>query len=221
MSEARQQLPDIPGVWRGRGGGSAWRTLPSGHARLDALLPGGGWPAAMLTEIAVERWGCGELALVLPLLAHLCREGGEGGRCGWLAWIAPPFLPHAAALAAAGVDLKRLLVVRGQDDGEALWATEQALRSGACGVVLAWAERASPRQLRRLQLAAEHGETPAFLFRSPGALATPSPAALRLKLACEAEGIRLHLLKHRAGAPRSLPADAFRPAPGSASAEQS
>ena len=220
MSEVLQPLPDIPGVWRGRGGGSVWRTLPSGHSRLDALL-GGGWPAARLTEIAVERWGCGELALVMPLLARLCREGRNGGRCGWLAWIAPPFLPYAPALAAAGVDLKRLLVVREQDDGEVLWATEQALRSGACRVVLAWVQRASSRQLRRLQLAAEHGETPVFLFRSPDALVTPSPAALRLKLACEAGDIRLHLLKHRAGAPRSLPADAFRPATRSVPAERS
>jgi cell division inhibitor SulA len=38
-----------------------------------------------------------------------------------------------------------------------LWAHEQALRSGACGIALAWLPRASPRAIRRLQLAAEQG----------------------------------------------------------------
>lgn len=196
-------------LWRAGRQGHAWPTLPSGHPQLDALLPGGGWPAAMLTEIAVERWGSGELALFMPLLAKLCVAGSEQAG-GWIAWIAPPFLPYAPALAAAGVDLARVLLVRVSDDGESLWATEQALRSGACRAVLAWAGRADGRQLRRLQLAAESGRAPLILFRPPGALAGPSPAALRLRLQAGADGACLQLVKHRGGAPAALPAAAFR-----------
>jgi hypothetical protein len=208
VDEALRQLLDDPRLWRGRDGGRAWRALPSGYGRLDALLPGGGWPAGRLTEIAVEDWGTGELQLLAPLLARLCRDE-PGQRQGWLAWIAPPFIPYAPALAAAGVDPARILLVHCRD-AEVLWAAEQALGSGNCGAVLAWADRAASRQLRRLQLAAERGETPAILFRPPRTLAEPSPASLRLKLADEGTGLRLSLLKHRGGAPRSLPADDCR-----------
>jgi len=200
MSESLHTLLDDPRLWRAGRRAQHWPTLPSGHPPLDALLPGGGWPADRLTEIAVERWGSGELALLMPLLARLSRADAAG----WIAWISPPFLPYAPALAAAGVELTRLLLARARDDAETLWAAEQALHSGACRLVLAWAGRADGRCLRRLQLAAESSRTPLILFRPPAALAVPSPAALRLCLDAGAEGARLRLVKHRGGMPRAL-----------------
>ncbi|MEJ2515237.1 MAG: translesion DNA synthesis-associated protein ImuA [Gammaproteobacteria bacterium] len=218
MSETLQALLGDSRVWRARSGGRTWRALPSGHARLDAVLPGGGWPAAMLTEIGLDRCGSGELALLMPLLERLCRPPAEAadaqgpGQGGWLAWVAPPHVPYAPALAASGVDISRVLVVRTGRDDETLWAAEQGLVSGTCSIVLAWAARAGSRQLRRLQLGAERSGTPVMLFRPSDALDQPSPAALRLKLICGHCGIRLHLVKHRGGAPRVLPGDAFLPA---------
>jgi hypothetical protein len=199
-----QELLEDPRVWQAGSRVRHWPTLPSGYPELDALLPGGGWPAERLTEVTVEHWGSGELALFLPLLARLC-SGERARAAGWIAWISPPFLPYAPALAAAGVDLSRLLLVRGRDDAETLWAAEQALQSGSCRAVLAWAGQVDGRRLRRLQLAAESGHTPLILFRSPQSLAAPSPAALRLRLAAGAEGACLHLVKHRGGASGSLP----------------
>ena len=208
MSERLHELLDDPRLWRAGRRGRHWPTLPSGHPRLDALLPGGGWPAGMLTEFVVERWGSGELALLMPLLARLSGERAAD-TSGWIAWIAPPFLPYAPALAAAGVNLARMLLVRPRDDAEALWAAEQALLSGCCRAVLCWVGHADGhadgRRLRRLQLAAESGRTPLILFRPAAALAAPSPAALRLSLDCNAGEPCLRLVKHRGGAPRSLP----------------
>lgn len=204
MSTALHELLDDPRLWRAGRQGRHWPTLPSGYPELDALLPGGGWPAAMLTEVTVEHWGSGELALFMPLLARLSGDG-RVGTTGWIAWISPPFLPYAPALAAGGVDLSRLLLVRGRDDAETLWASEQALQSGSCRIVLAWAGKADGRRLRRLQLAAESGDTPLILFRPPAVLVTPSPAALRISLVAGAEGACLRLVKHRGGASRSLP----------------
>ncbi len=218
MSEALEALLEDARVWRGRSGGRRWRALPSGHERLDAVLPGGGWPTAMLTEIGLDRCGSGELALVMPLLERLSRPaagapGDQGpAQGGWLAWIAPPHVPYAPALAASGVDLSRVLVVRTSEDAETLWAAEQGLVSGTCSIVLAWAARAGSRQLRRLQLGAERSGTPVMLFRPSDALDQPSPAALRLKLSCGPGEIRLHLVKHRGGAPLVLPGTAFLPA---------
>ena len=44
-------------------------TLASGFPRLDAELPGGGWPRGALTELLAEHEGIGELGLLLPALA--------------------------------------------------------------------------------------------------------------------------------------------------------
>lgn len=202
-----QALLDDPRLWRAGRRELRWPVLSSGDPALDAWLPGGGWPAARLIEIAVERWGSGELALLLPLLAQLS-AGAEDRSGRWLAFVNPPFLPYPPALAAAGVDPARLLLVRPGNDAETLWAAEQALRSGGCAIVLAWAGQAATPCLRRLQLATEAGRTPLLLFRPPAALAAPSPAALRLRVAAGARGASLHLHKHQGSklAPLSLAA---------------
>ncbi len=63
-------------------------------------------------------------------------------RRGWLCWIVPPYIPNAPALVAEGVDFSRLFLVYARDDREASWAMNQAMRSRACKLVLACAERA-------------------------------------------------------------------------------
>jgi cell division inhibitor SulA/protein ImuA len=179
--------------------------MASGFAPLDAELPGGGWPAGALTELLPAHEGIGEVRLLGPALARLAAEKLT------LAWIAPPYLPYAPALEAAGIDLARVLVVRTRSPKEALWALEQALRSNACGAVLGWPREPSFAELRRLALAAEGSRTAAFLFRAPGAAREPSPAALRLGLESRAGELAVRLLKRR-GAPLAR-AIVLRPAP--------
>lgn len=179
--------------------GSVWKAsqlaqgsgpvLPSGFAALDAELPGGGWPAGALIELLVDRPGVGELSLLLPVLCNIPPER-------WLAWIAPPFLPYAPALAAAGIPISRLLLIRPKEK-EVLWATRQAVSSGACTAVLAWPHRIDTAGLRRLQLAAEEAATPLFLFRPRAAALQSSPAPLRLILEGADAALRVSILKRR------------------------
>ncbi|MCX7891789.1 MAG: translesion DNA synthesis-associated protein ImuA [Burkholderiales bacterium] len=182
-------------VWRGDGLAQAARpAVPTGFAALDAALPGGGWPTAALSECLPAHEGIGELRLFGPALARLARERRL------LAWIAPPHLPYAPALAAAGIDLERVLVVKTRTPQETLWATEQALRANACGAVLAWPpERVKYAELRRLQLAAEGRGAVAVLFRTPPAAAESSPAALRLALETAPGALAVRVLKRRGG----------------------
>lgn len=202
MSGARPHPAELDGLLRSRRvrraralPGHEPGALPTGFAGLDAAL-GGGWPAAALTEILPEREGIGELSVLLPALARLSRAGG------WLAWVDPPRVPYAPALAAQGVDLSRLVVVRGGGGDGALWAAEQALRAPDCSAVLLWPAALSPRALRRLQLAAEAGATRGLLFRRGEVAARPSPAALRLRLAgAAAGGLRVEILRSRGRAP--------------------
>jgi hypothetical protein len=85
-----------------------------------------------------------------------------------------------------------------------LWAAEQALASNACGAVLAWLPRAKYAELRRLQIAAEGGRAPAFLFRSAEAASESSPAALRIALGTSNGGLAVEVLKRR-GTPLARP----------------
>ncbi|MGE3161810.1 MAG: translesion DNA synthesis-associated protein ImuA [Burkholderiales bacterium] len=198
---ALDALLDRHPVWRGQGlARPAMPPLPSGHAALDRELPGGGWPAGALTEILCAGHGIGELQLVLPALAALSR-GGER-----IAWLAPPHLPYAPALAAAGLRLEALILVRAPGQRDALWAAEQILRAGACRGLLLWLPRAGYGELRRLALAAEGGRTFCALFRPPQAAQESSPAPLRLALEPEpgGAGLAVRILKRR-GAQLSAP----------------
>ncbi|MGE5155338.1 MAG: translesion DNA synthesis-associated protein ImuA [Bdellovibrio bacteriovorus] len=178
-------------LWRGR---TACRSLPAGvptgFPALDAALSWGGWPQGSLSELLAEIPGVG-LGLVLPALARLGCEGR------WLLLVDPPWPPYAPALAARGMELERLVVVRAE--GQGAWAAEQGLRSGSCAAVLLWGGRWDTAVLRRLQLAAETGGALAFLFRDPVTARGPSPAPLRLQVVPIGAGYRVEVIKQRGG----------------------
>jgi hypothetical protein len=172
--------------------------LATGFARLDAVLPGGGWPVGAITELMPEAQGIGELSLLLPLLAQL----GRAGR--YSVWIAPPCLPNPLALERHGLALAQLLLVHAPDARTVLWAAEQALRCPAIGAVLAWPAALDDRRVRRLQLAAEAGGSCGLLYRPPAAAHQSSPAALRLRLTARESGLHIEILKARGGRAHAL-----------------
>ena len=127
-------LDATPQLWRGRQANRSQRALSTGHARLDAHLPGHGWPLGAMTELISHKHGLGELSMLFPALAEM----GEQGR--WIILVDPPWIPYPASLQGHGLLLKRLLLVHTHSEKESLWACEQALRSGRGGAVLAWPE---------------------------------------------------------------------------------
>jgi len=192
LSRLSPELLHHPALWRGSDlARTRFSSLPSGFAQLDAELPGGGWPAGVLCELLPDHEGIGELRILGPALASLCALGRK------LAWIAPPYLPYAPALAAAGIDPARIIIVRTRIQKDALWAAEQALASNACGAVLAWLTSPRYEELRRLQLAAENAQALAMLFRPPHSAREPSPAALRVALSTAEGGLAVRILKRR------------------------
>jgi cell division inhibitor SulA/protein ImuA len=181
-------------VWRG-GAVPAAPAAPTGYAELDAGLPGGGWPVGGLVEVLGRAEGIGELQIVLPALAALTAAGHR------VAWLAPPHLPYAPALCAAGVRLEQLTVIRAPGRRDALWAAEQALRARSFHALLLWLPRASYAELRRLAVAAQAGPGFVLAFRPPEASCESSPAVLRLALeaaAPETAGqLAVRILKRR------------------------
>jgi protein ImuA len=194
-----------PALWRGHQlGQGTGRTQASGFAALDAELPGGGWPRRVLTELLLAHPGVGEMRLLAPSLAATL----QAGRLVML--FDPPATLSAWALAQLGLDAEQMLVVDGRSkvlpDASSLWALEQALKSGHVGAVLAWLPpRLRAERLRRLQLAAQAHDGPAFVLREMAARQRPTAAPLRLALQpAGADRLALHLLKRR-GPPLAAP----------------
>jgi protein ImuA len=184
-------------------------TCASGHALLDAELPGGGWPGGALTELLLAPLPSGllcargELRLLGPALVRLGSAGSD------IVLVAPPLQLHAPALAAWGWPLPRLLLVEPAGLADAAWAAEQALRSRRCAAVVWWTPAAPlPRAttallrlaLRRLHLAAHDSTSLLFVLRDAASAAQSSPAPLRLL--CEPDPastlhLQVRLLKRR------------------------
>jgi len=193
MNSSLAAVLSNPAIWRGGDCAPEPAALPSGFPALDAVLPGRGWPGAALTEIVLAREGIGEIRLVLPALARLQAQGHD------VVWIAPPHVPYAPALIAAGLDLTRLLVVHCRSPADQLWAYEQALRAPECGAAFAWLGPHDDRTMRRLAVAAREGRTWGVLWRRPGQRAIAATASLRLALAPQEGRLAVRVLKRRGG----------------------
>lgn len=201
MKASVAELLQFPGVWRGGELEHAPHPVhATGHPRLDAELPGGGWPSGTLSEVLHDAVGIGEVTFLAGALAR----GSDANRL--LAWINAPYIPYAPALAQAGIALERCLVIRPADREDALWSAEQAMKSGACGAVLLWMERFKEEYawLRRLQMAAEAGRTIAVLFRSTAAEAHSTPSHLRVVLSRTGGELKVRIPKRR-GPPLTHP----------------
>lgn len=205
---ALEALLKHPALWKGRQRQRVCHeTLSTGYPQLDAVLPAQGWPIGALTEIMSGNDGIGEFSLLLPALCHLTRQQH------WIALIAPPYIPYAPALMAAGLALDRTLVVDAETDGNNrekerndFWAAEQLLRSGIFSAVILWCGRTSnDRTQRRLQLAAEHGKCWAVCYRPERTTRTASPAGLRMLLKKQEQQLYVDIIKNRGGRMSCIP----------------
>ena len=191
---------------------ASFGTLATGFSRLDAELPGGGWPRGQLTELLSEQSGIGELGLLLPALAALTAAGQT------VVLIAPPHCAHAPAWAAAGIRLDCLRLVFPCRPCDALWAGVEALRCGGVAATLLWLDalfrgHLPANSLRRLHVAAGEGSGGAFCFRPLLLAAEASPAPLRLQLQAAGEQLRVKILKRRGPPARqAILLDIARPA---------
>jgi protein ImuA len=189
----------LPHVWRAPELACApEKIMGTGHSKLDAQLPGGGWPMGALLEILQDRPGRHVWQLLLPALAQLSRE-----REGPMVLVNAPFEPFAPALDAQGLLHSRLLRIEAAKPALRLWAAEQALRCADVPAVLAWLPQAKAAELRRLHLAAAQFGKLLFVFRGTQVRDESSPARLRLEIE-EGEGLQVRILKRR-GPPLAYP----------------
>jgi protein ImuA len=194
-----------PTLWRAHQlGRSRSEALATGFPELDVQLPGGGWPRRQLTELLLPHAGVGELRLVAAGLQRVVQSGRT------VMLFDPPAAVCTPGWAALGVDPQALVLVQARapvrgparellPSADVLWALEQALKSGHVGAIVAWLPaRLRADVLRRLQLAAQAHDGPAFILRESAAAQRPSPAPLRLGLQpAGADRLAVRVLKRR------------------------
>lgn len=210
VSEVFDEVNDFgDAVWRADA--LARHTSPAGvvatgHALLDAELPGGGWPVGGLCEILQTHSAQSEWRLLLPALCAAQQQVDRPGAAAWVVLIGPPHAPFGPALSARGLDVRQLLWVKAQAPAERLWAAEQALRCAGVGAVLVWLPQVQAANLRRLQVAALTHAKLLFVVRPASAQHESSPAVLRLLLLSTAstvltcvdpEALHIQVLKRR------------------------
>ncbi len=193
------------------------RILPADHAAsdevdalrvpgLEAVLPDHGLPRGAVTELAVD--GATSVATSIALAA--CRtaqrsaletttasSASAGARAatgaGWCAFIDPSGTLYGPGVAAAGVELERLLVVRPSLEAlsrVALKVVESRVFSvvvidtkGVPGASLDVNLGAWPRVVRRLGLSIEKSKSSVLLLTDKAARRPlPLPVAMRLEL---------------------------------------
>ncbi|MFN3416802.1 MAG: hypothetical protein ACK4ZD_10875 [Caldimonas sp.] len=154
---------------------AARHCLPTGHALLDAALPGGGWLAGQVLEVCSPQVGEAEWRL----LADAIRRGVQEGRP--LALVQPPrSLPHDPRLSL----LDRHLTCcwpgadpRGIVEAGLLW-----LRAHPAGLLVLWAQEMSPPAWRALSRAARRHAAHVLVVRPALTRWDDSPAEVRLSL---------------------------------------
>lgn len=162
-------------VWRGAElGRQSTAVLSSGWAQLDRELPGGGWPCQAVTEVLTPQPAVVEWRLMGPALRRVVAAGGQ------VVVVAPPRHPYLPGLRHEGLSERQFVWIQAEGPAERLWVTEQLIKAGACGALIAWLVQVRPEQLRRLQVCAQACAGPVFLCRPEATQHEASAAPLRV-----------------------------------------
>jgi protein ImuA len=159
------------------GGGAPPRrpVVALGVKAIDGHLPWGGLPAGALHEIIAGDVGAAATAFALSLAASFSAHDEGRGRKGPAAflWCVNGDVPYGPGLGAFGIEERQLLVVRGRNDRDVLWAAEEGLGAHALAAVFAEIHALDLTASRRLALAARKSGVTAFALRPFGS----APAA--------------------------------------------
>ena len=177
------------------------KSVSSGHAGLDRLLPEGGFRRGSLVEWLASGPGSGAATLALTTAGQAAREGGA------LVVVDRRGLFYPPAAVNLGIDPRRLIVVRPENEEDHAWALDQTLRWRGVAAVWCCPQKTDAHTLRRWQLAAEMGGALGLLVRSEEARDEPSWAELRLAVAPLPAGqgvgsgrrLRVELVRARGG----------------------
>jgi protein ImuA len=137
--------------------------LPLGLAEIDQTLPAGGLACGEVHEVSGSAVGGFAAWLAGRLVRH------AGGAVLWCVKSGSTSQLYGPGLAAFGLDVGRLVIVRSRRRADMLWAMEESLHCSSFAAVIGECDDAiNLTASRRLQLAAEAGGTTGFILRRGG-----------------------------------------------------
>lgn len=113
-----------------------------------------------VTEVVLPRDDQAQLAMILPMLAHLSRQSNDR----WFSWIAPKGISKQV-LTTYGFDLSKVRLIHTKNEEETLWVLWQALAEGNSEAVVASPGKLSDKILSMLEQAACEGNSQGLLIR--------------------------------------------------------
>ncbi|MCP8898811.1 cell division inhibitor SulA [Gilvimarinus xylanilyticus] len=113
-----------------------------------------------LTELVLTQHSAGSWLMVMPMIAHLSRQGGDR----WLTWLTQEPVP-AKILQEFGVDTSRLRLVHCKSEEEQLWVCWDALALGNSHTVIANPGSLTKQALAQLEKASQIGQSQGLLIR--------------------------------------------------------
>jgi len=115
--------------------------------------------AGKITEIVLQGDDLSQMPILLPLLAQLSRDQR------WFVWVAPPVLLPKALLQDAGIDLKKVILLKPDEQNSEYELACKALSAGTCHAVITWPGYLSSEQLQGLEAAAREGSSHGVVVR--------------------------------------------------------
>ena len=149
--------------------------ISTGCLAMDACLPAGGYVPGTVIEYLRSTSGCGATYLAFTAAAAALRASEDK----YLVIVDTNHQLYPPALLCHQISLQRVIWVRPQSQADAVWATDQALRTTAVAAVVADLDVLDERDARRLQLAAERGGGVGLLLRNLSARRMPSWAEVQ------------------------------------------
>ena len=145
--------------------GRADRTFTTGLDVLDALAPANAFARGTIHELLFAP-NHGEPRFFATVLAQ--HASAHKQRRLPIIWSDPRGELYPPALAAMGIDLRQLYLLRPPSPADETWAVAECLRCKGVGAVVAAPQVLSRVEARRLQLAAETGGGVGLLLRPTG-----------------------------------------------------
>jgi recombination protein RecA len=196
-----------------QGAGGPDHAVPFGFDELDRLLPDGGLLRGGVVELSIAGSGLGTTLGLAAVRAFQRREEASFGTRvkPWCAFVDPSSSLYAPGVAASGVELERLLVVRPSADAVSRVALKLAESSvfelvvvdlfGALGESLDFSLARFGRVVRRLSMAVD-GTNKSVLLLTDAHVerALPLPVAQRIELTRSAiDRLSARIAKDRRG----------------------
>lgn len=190
MNSYLEKLKAKQWLWQGLVQHNEKNTIASGYQALDSKISGG-FPSKGVIECKTRN-GIGEIRLFLN---YLIAQQSQG----LIVLISPPANINSEFLQHNGIHLDKVIVVNAELSLDALWSTEQCLKSGCVSSVLLWQEQLSVHQVRRLSLACEQGSASLIIFRQLLENIFNLPVQLSLSLQAHRYGLQISIDKQKGG----------------------